>query len=1395
MDIEHDVARSSNLCETILTTAQQRQLTKQQSQTILNSFRFVNPIGGFFQLAKSQLSQIPINKNITLPKEIVNVPALKSKYFDFEIVDGLIQNVSSDNKYAYLPTFNVTQLYQRLAILDRRINSNKHKLNGLMPKEQPFYHLKEYQINEEHITLKLLEVQLTKSQYQCRFVNTWRGLLVSILHIIAECKEGKNCVLLQFFRLLLLPYTNEPFYEGRDSLIWIIENLGGKGLSCLPLLLFSLQNLAIQHLTNNLSEQVTELIANHYLVCATGYFQDTMLANQSSLLNWHNYGMSMMKEKVINPNWSCYGVLTGCRTISTKERKFILERAITEEKAREELYNQYPYIRTYINSVISKKNLTPDDIIELSQVMRTFANNGTYFGSDTMLTIKKAVYPKLRTYQLPAQKPKTLFQNNKILELENPTSNPTQQRWEYITNLLAMPCPELSSTDFQESFLHFLTTSSGGSTPDSDTITSQITSPITLKAITKRIPLFCIEMIQGIYNTIENLVSYTHYLGVVGFRNQIGRRQRAIFASNNQISLIGYVIYHIMDKILGTIPFASGGKQTGTSRDLSNSLYTTCSGEFITCSSDVSGFDASAQHSNVTLFIHSALQLAKTCFQSYFCFKTTYETVIPESGANTNLNINDNSNGLEHTDRLISELTHENIVDVRDKSYIGKSKPDTKIVSGIWKVCSLGLTFFGMLQSKFISKTTGIEVPLPPPTFGSGVPFTGTHHTFTLITSIKGARLRYFIEYCRGKIIDWYNEFRTKVVLLLTETASDSVRTNINSASAEAMKKRYLLPLAQLEAQGDDLRVSYYAHNIDDDVLELNIMMDSLALSENGFELTSEPSSFTSEFLQQRAMFGRYLGYCDRVSLICAEKPMVSRDRAERMSELMGLASDMSNRVINPNALWSYSYIFGIICCLRSSYRVRNEHAKQIEAKLQELGYTCFLDKFDKSNITYLRLISPIWWLWDNTGGRISPISMERSDGTWTSTPDFKFTPGMQSRRVYWDLSMNKETVLKLALIEAEITELHSLDEYYPVSRGNKRIENENFVELYNKYYNFEELLDHETINAYGGYHAYTLARNSKKEILESKRMEDPIIKSDVTFLAPQFSKWLDRGKFLSSAAAVRELEFDGIKIGDSIQYAKFPEERILQSIGTVNSMRDEDSIVTDITLERLDVDVKSVFLKSIEYNDLAHLIPNPIQSESVVPQDALDLFHILNTVSISRSVIPGSSDAKICSKLGVINNLPSNKPQLISMFKYDFSTGRISKPVVQQALRIKANSVSFEKHFQLFCKAVGLSYREVNKLKKMIEDIEQYGGLEYEMSINPRMFFFCQLNIPFLMASVKTQSMFGDDIMLNRSRSYSLIGVIIAGRLMSYPQLINGPYAVVVALPFIFRAWLRTYS
>nr|WIL96138.1 RNA-dependent RNA polymerase [Carrot reovirus 1] len=1076
-----------------------------------------------------------------------------------------------------------------------------------------FDQIETYPSNQLPVSLKVVRHLLTRSLYQSRVANIWRQLLAVKLACTAQAEaRGLKDPITRCIATLLERHQHRPFWESRREIQWQKT----KTLSILPLLLYAVSNLGTQFLVNNLTETEVILCFQLYLIMGREKYQDTKLAVQKKMRSWLREGLVRL-GKVQVPRWSPAGTLTTTMEHKTWEFKITMETIQKLRAQRKECIPQLAqkYIDLCITSIQDSQLMLRSWIVS-----RIMANDGTYFASQPALTLDKAVKPKLCSTVVQALIPVITLGDSIILKAVPIPNSQFERATCYTNRFVNTTVQRLLGKNWEESFVLFLTSSSSGRDFQPEKTINY--SPAVQKVIKSRV--FAAGLESESYYSQSELEDLARLPSKLVGRDQIGRRQRAVAGVNNGGTLLGFPALRILETMLKQTKHASSGKQTGTFLDLLQPMSCFTSKYYCFNSSDVEGMDASVQ-ANIQQFMWNfVLRIAERLPRSkYFAYNDGLTQVLKYS-----------------TDPSISPT---------DRVTTG-----TKLITGLEMACARASTALQPQNCRIDDDILGL-ISTREPTFPSGLPFTGAHHSYTLITAAQSEK--------------WYRE-------------------NLGGYASTQIFH---------EVQGDDELFIY--HGLEKDITD-DMLFDMNSTRQWGFNVDPETSRNTCEFLQQRVALGRFVGYPDRVSLFTAERPREGKSLKEKMSEILGLGTDLGPRSANPQGLVRLYYAIGMVCCSRITLKASSKAAEKFintsfgkicNAKLVPLGPQKD-DKVTELTSRYVRMYYPICALWHEEGGALPPLRCIRLDGSMTDLPSYYFLRGDRNRRWLWDVSNSIEDWKSH---EGQIL----MDRHKGMCPG--------------RYLNLK------LINEYFYPHADHLLRTCKSKIVEDFRISDLFTQDSLDVLSRKVDGMRDHVKIDASLLAEGELARKGIFIPPAMVTGRQIRSRMLDAVRKSELSEREDITVGDMYLDALARFTPRIELRKTDSCMLYYVtetlggVPIPVQPFSKV----------INEVPLSIEVTPYSDAAMLLKYCGIRPLHHSKLNALANGIQGRYGPGKMSQEVFKLGMHVAAKDPTMLTQFYT---AVGIPYTQRREFEAAFQAYKLYQSMQYQIVRTPRQYFFC---------------------------------------------------------------------
>lgn len=157
----------------------------------------------------------------------------------------------------------------------------------------------------EGIDHRIVTQLLLTAGYQSRVGSIWKQSAAMVA--VGTAFLPLDHPSLAYYRLLLAPFADPPFYERGEGLVWVSSTPVN---SVLPLLLHGAGQLVILSLLGVLAPIDCLACIQHWMTCLPTGFQDTKLATQKALRNWLPIALSQLPPQKV-PVWSLVGDLTG----------------------------------------------------------------------------------------------------------------------------------------------------------------------------------------------------------------------------------------------------------------------------------------------------------------------------------------------------------------------------------------------------------------------------------------------------------------------------------------------------------------------------------------------------------------------------------------------------------------------------------------------------------------------------------------------------------------------------------------------------------------------------------------------------------------------------------------------------------------------------------------------------------------------------------------------------------------------------------------------------------------------------------------------------------------------------------------------------------------------------
>lgn len=526
---------------------------------------------------------------LEIPKELHQPPPLSDIVFTSTRTAAGLTFTPKTN---YLPTFDVTAFLSRSPPLD---------LGSV-----------------EGIDYRIITYLLGSAGYQSRVGSIWKQTAAMVA--VGRAYLQPDHPGLPYYQLLLSPFGEPPFFERGERIEWV--NQQGPVNSILPLLLHGAGQLIILSLLEVLEPIDAVACIQHWLTCMKKNFQDTKLQTQKCLRNWLPVALDRLPVQKV-PVWSLTGDLTGWKWKTPREPALLLKTLKDQRKIS--LANLDSVTREYVESLQSPRTFT--QLMRAYHVGRVMANDGTFFGSITEVTIDAAVLPRACGTVLPTMSPLSRLDQNQVLLYDQMSSPPFMKGYVYLRR--AFRRWQEDSRELMENLNHevlgFLTTSSAGTIPE-HLMLPLSADPRLKKAGKKRVIAFVSESAE-----IRNLERFRTRLTepvLAVERTQIGRRARAVAGVNNPRILASLPFLRAAERLQKILRHASSGKQKGSVADIARMMhYWTVLDNVLLSSMDVSGFDASVQMVSQTQFISMISEvLGPMARGRYLCYDQTRVT-------------------------------------------------------------------------------------------------------------------------------------------------------------------------------------------------------------------------------------------------------------------------------------------------------------------------------------------------------------------------------------------------------------------------------------------------------------------------------------------------------------------------------------------------------------------------------------------------------------------------------------------------------------------------------------------------------------------------------------------------------------------------------------------------
>ncbi|ADO27688.1 RNA-dependent RNA polymerase P3a [Raspberry latent virus] len=1116
----------------------------------------------------------------TLPTEITNPPPFDVDTYKAAVTSDGFSDPTQPN---YLVTCDIRSIFDQLDKFTKK--------------------------EEIPVGLQVVRHMITRSVYQSRISSIWRQLLSVKLACEARAgaRESKDPIS-RCIATLLERHLHPPFWESKKEVHW----LKIKTLSILPLLLHAVANLGTQLLVDNLTEMEVLLCFQIYLQMARRQYQDTKLSMQKKIRSWLREGLQSLGVVKV-PRWSPGGMLAETRMYMTREYPSTQEAMDKARKTREEIL--LPLINQYIRECLLRVR---DVQLMLNSwiVTRIMSNDGTYFASQPALTLDKAVKPKLCSTITPALRPVIMLGDSITLEADPIPNSPFARAISFTDRYVETTVQRLQGTNWEESFIQFLTSSSSGRDFQPEILISY--SQVVQKVIRSRV--FAAGIESETYYSLEDLEHLARQPSKLVGRDQISRRQRAVAGVNNGGTLLGFPALRILEAMLKQTKHASSGKQTGTFLDLLKPLSCFSSDYFCFNSSDVEGMDASVQANVQQMMWNFVLRVASKLPRTKYFAYNYGETQVTKY-----------------------EYAPNGVVPINVFHML-------KQVTGLELACARASTSLQPQNCQIKDDILGI-ISTREPTFPSGLPFTGAHHSFTLISAAQADK--------------W-----------MEERAGGYSSTQIFH-----------------EVQGDDELFIY--HGLEKQV-EGDIVKDMNATRRWGFSVDPETSKNTCEFLQQRVALGRFIGYPDRVSLFTAERPREGKSIKEKMSEIVGLGTDLGPRSRNPQGLVRLYYAIGICCTSRITFKVSTENAKKMVAS--SFGKDCGANLYERtvvgdkpSPFEYVRMYYPICALWHEDGGGLAPLRCFRKDGSCTVFPSYYFMRGDLNRRWLWDISNN------LAQWK-EHAEICKVDNIHGVSPG--------------------RYLDCALIERFLWPQANHLVITSKAQIVEDFRTSDLFTMDSINRLARKVDSMRDSKKIDSSILAQAKLAEKGFDIPDGIVTGHQIRSRMLDSVQKAELTESEDVQIGDMYVDKLLRFKPRIQIKKTDVCMLYYLTEN---KDDPIPTS--EFHRVIDQVSLSLEVTPYSDAATLLKYCGIRASHYTKLSVFGEGIQGRYGKGRMNQKIFDIGYNIARKNASM---LPTFYNAVGIPQRQRPEFEEALRMYQEYQCLQFKVIRTPRQFFFC---------------------------------------------------------------------
>lgn len=338
--------------------------------------------------------------------------------------------------------------------------------------------------------------------------------------------KPQDHVLLRYYQLLVGGFSEAPFFERNDQVVWVQSQ--EPVLSVLPLLIHGAGHLTILHLTEVVSEIDIVVCIQHWMDCLEKGFQDQKLKTKSSLANWLPISLNALPSPQQVPKWSGAGSLVGTQLKKTKEPPLVTGTFAGIQKEAQEVLS--PSVLHYIRMLQKPQSVL--SCIRGYLIGRAISNDGTYFASVPEITIDKAVLPRIEDHVLKTMRPSLHLETGQVLQYQQASSPEFYSGFKFLKRVSARWQKDsaglLSRLNFE--IVPFLTTSSAGALPDG--AIKQFATDRRLRAAGKKRVIAFVEEAAD-YLNIEKFRARLADPVFAVERTQILRRARAVAGVNN----------------------------------------------------------------------------------------------------------------------------------------------------------------------------------------------------------------------------------------------------------------------------------------------------------------------------------------------------------------------------------------------------------------------------------------------------------------------------------------------------------------------------------------------------------------------------------------------------------------------------------------------------------------------------------------------------------------------------------------------------------------------------------------------------------------------------------------------------------------------------------------------